>query len=140
VIVRVFSDGQYRIPEEAQARLHELDEQTVTAIDAGDEAAFTATFKELIDLIHRNGQRLGEDELEPSDLMLPPADTTLEEAREEFTGEGLIPEWLSAAAGPRGSGSIGRPPRARAADQAGTRIQTVSASPPQIVSPKERTR
>jgi hypothetical protein len=42
--------------------------------------------------IHANGERLDDDELVPSDLMLPPADITLEEAREEFTGEGLIPD------------------------------------------------
>lgn len=35
---------------------------------------------------------LGEDELEPSDLILPPTDITLAEAQREFTGEGLIPD------------------------------------------------
>ncbi len=35
---------------------------------------------------------MGEDELEPSDLILPPADLTFAEAKEEFTGEGLIPD------------------------------------------------
>jgi len=35
---------------------------------------------------------LGEDELEGSDIMLPPPDISLEEARAEFTGEGLIPD------------------------------------------------
>ena len=92
MIVRIFSDGQYRIPEDAQTRLHELDAKTVEAIDAGDEPAFASTYKALVDLIHERGVRLGDDELEPSDLMLPPADITLEEAREEFTGEGLIPD------------------------------------------------
>ena len=38
------------------------------------------------------GASLADEELEPSDLMLPPADITLEEAREEFTGEGLLPD------------------------------------------------
>jgi hypothetical protein len=92
VIVRIFSDGQYRVPDEAQARLHELDEQTVAAVDAADDAAFHAKFSALIDHIHATGERLADDELEPSDLMLPPADISLAEAREEFTGEGLIPD------------------------------------------------
>jgi len=92
VIVRIFSDGQYRLPEAAQGRLHELDEQAVAAVDAGDEADFRAKFSELVDYIHARGERLGDDELEPSDLMLPPADISLAEAREEFTGEGLIPD------------------------------------------------
>ena len=92
MIIRIFSDGQYRIPEDAQARLHELDAQTVQAVDAGDEEAFTSSYGALVELIHSTGERLADDDLEPSDLMLPPADITLEEAREEFTGEGLIPD------------------------------------------------
>jgi hypothetical protein len=92
VIVRIFSDGQYRIPQDAQARLHELDVATVEAIDSDDETAFATSYAALVDLIHSTGERLSDDELEPSDLMLPPADITLEEARVEFTGEGLIPD------------------------------------------------
>jgi len=92
MIVRIFSDGQYRIPDAAHTRLHELDTETVKAIDSDDEAAFSATYGALIDLIHSEGERLADDELVPSDLMLPPADISLAEAREEFTGEGLIPD------------------------------------------------
>ena len=92
MIVRIFSDGQYRIPDDALARLHELDNETVSAVDSDDEAAFKATYAELIELIHGSGERLDDDDLVPSDLMLPPADITLEEARSEFTGEGLLPD------------------------------------------------
>jgi hypothetical protein len=92
VIVRIFSDGQYRIPDAIQARLHELDAATVKAIDSNDEPAFTASYRALVELIHSGGERMADEELEPSDLMLPPADITLEEAREEFTGEGLLPD------------------------------------------------
>jgi hypothetical protein len=92
VIVRIFSDGQYRIPDDAKGRLHELDVDTVRAIDAGDEDAFTSCYGALVEHIHATGERLDDDELVPSDLMLPPADISLEEAREEFTGEGLIPD------------------------------------------------
>ena len=92
MIVRIFSDGQYRLPDEVHDRLHELDNRTVAAVDAADETAFTSTYAELIELIHANGERLDDDDLTPSDLMLPPADISLEEARSEFTGEGLLPD------------------------------------------------
>jgi hypothetical protein len=92
VIVRIFSDGQYRLPEDVHERLHELDNRTVAAVDSDDEAAFTTTYAELIELIHSSGERLADDDLTPSDLMLPPADITLEEARSEFTGDGLLPD------------------------------------------------
>ena len=35
---------------------------------------------------------VADDELESSDVILPPADVTLQEASGEFTGEGLIPD------------------------------------------------
>jgi len=96
MIVRVFSDGQYRIPQEARAAFDELDAKTLAAIEAGDEPGFLAAYSALVEHIHSTGERLADDELEPSDLILPPADITLEEAREmfteQFTGEDLIPD------------------------------------------------
>ena len=92
MIVRIFSDGQYRVPDDAHERLHELDNRTVAAVDAGDAEAFTSTYAELIGLIHAEGERLADDDLTPSDLMLPPADISFEEARTEFTGDGLLPD------------------------------------------------
>ena len=47
-------------------------------------------FAELLGLV-RGGERLDEAHLGPSDVILPPPDTSLEEAAAEFTGEGLIP-------------------------------------------------
>jgi hypothetical protein len=92
MIVRIFSEGQYRLPDEARAQLQELDQACVAAVDADDEAAFTTTFAALLDYVRSSGEKLPEDALEPSDLMFPPADISLEEARSEFTGEGLIPD------------------------------------------------
>jgi hypothetical protein len=92
VIVRIFSEGQYRLPDGEHRHLHDLDRACVTALEAGDEAAFHSAFSELLELVRREGERISDDELLPSDLMLPPADISLEEAREEFTGEGLIPD------------------------------------------------
>jgi hypothetical protein len=40
---------------------------------------------------HKRGEPLAVDELVGSDVILPPADTTVEEAEAEFHGEGLIP-------------------------------------------------
>jgi hypothetical protein len=38
------------------------------------------------------GTPLGDDELEGSDVLIPPADISFDEVRDEFTGEGLIPD------------------------------------------------
>jgi hypothetical protein len=92
VIIRIFSDGQYRLPDAAMARINELDADAQQAVDADDEDAFTRCYAALITQIHESGERLDDADLSPSDLMLPPADTTLAEARSNFTGEGLIPD------------------------------------------------
>lgn len=91
MIVRISGEDQYRL-DGHDGRLQELDNAVVAAAGGSDEAAFRGAFDELLDYVRSNGERLGEDELEASDLILPPADITLAEAAEEFTGEGLIPD------------------------------------------------
>lgn len=92
MIVRILNEDQYRVPEELLGTLNELDNACVAAVEAGDEGLFRATYDQLLALVRDRGQVLGDDDLAGSDLMLPPADVTMEEAREEFTGEGLIPD------------------------------------------------
>jgi len=96
VIVRIFSDGQYQVPEDARATLTDLDAKALTALESEDDAAFLAAYADLIEHIHAAGERLADDALEPSDLILPPADISVEEAHGmftgRFTGEGLLPD------------------------------------------------
>jgi hypothetical protein len=42
--------------------------------------------------VRSHGTPVGDEEIESSQLILPPADLTFEEAGREFTGEGLIPD------------------------------------------------
>jgi hypothetical protein len=92
VIVRIFSEGQYRLPDDASERVHELEQAYIAAVDKGDEATFKKSFEALLAYVRESGSPLADDELEPSELILPPADITLDEARAEFTGDGLIPD------------------------------------------------
>ena len=91
MIVRISGEDQFRLPDGDADRLNELDNQAVEAAEAGDEARFLELFGEMVALVERDGERIGDDELVESDVILPPRDITLEEAREDFTGEGLIP-------------------------------------------------
>ena len=90
MIVRVATEGQYRLDDGESARLNELDNEIVSCVQAGDEEGFRRLFEQMLELA-RSGSELGGDELEESDVILPPPDTSLEEAKAEFTGEGLIP-------------------------------------------------
>jgi len=92
VIVRISTESQYRMPEDAAEELNELDNQVVAAVESGDEDRFHALFEQMLDLVRRAGDPLGEDEIEESDVILPPPDTTFVEAAAGFTGEGLIPD------------------------------------------------
>jgi hypothetical protein len=92
VIVRIATDHQYRLPDEDAQRLNELDNEAVEAVEAGDEARFHALFGQMLELVRRDGSRLDAGDLEGSDVILPPPDLSFEEARDEFTGEGLIPD------------------------------------------------
>jgi hypothetical protein len=92
VIARIATEGQYRLPDEAADRLNELDNAAVAAVEAGDEDRFHELFEELLNLIRKEGRPLGDDELEESDVIVPPPDLSFTEAGAEFTGEGLIPD------------------------------------------------
>jgi hypothetical protein len=92
VIVRIATEGQYRLADGDTGRLNKLDNEAVAAVDGGDEDRFHAVFEEMLDLVRRSGRRLGDDELEESDLIIPPPDLSFVEAGEHFSGEGLIPD------------------------------------------------
>jgi hypothetical protein len=92
VIVRISNEGQYRLDDALHGRLNELDDAAVTAVEAGNEDAFHEAFEELLDVVRKQGEPVGDDDLAASDVILPPADLSFVEAGEEFTGDGLIPE------------------------------------------------
>jgi hypothetical protein len=92
VIVRISNEGQFRLDDGLYERLNELDAAAVAAVEAGDEDAFHAAFEELLQVVRTEGEELEDDDLDASDVILPPADLSFVEAGEEFTGDGLIPE------------------------------------------------
>lgn len=92
MIVRISGEAQYRLAAERKEELNELDNAVVDAVEGEDEGRFERSFAALLDFVRANGERLGDEELEGSDLILPPADLTLAEAEYDFSGEGLIPD------------------------------------------------
>jgi len=92
MIVRVFNEGQYEIGDGALDRLRQLDVETETAIQAGDEPVFRERYDALLKVLRDEGAALADDDLRGSDLMLPPADASLAEVQAEFAGHSLIPD------------------------------------------------
>ena len=92
MIVRIATSDQSEIAGDDYTQLNDLDDAVVAAVDAGDEEQYAKRFAELIEYIRSNGTQLADDDLRESDVIVPPPDTSLEEARRDFTGEGLIPD------------------------------------------------
>jgi len=92
VIVRLLGEGQWRVDDAVAARLEELDEEVAKAVEANDEAALWQGLQTLADIVRSHGERLADDDLSPSDAIIPPEDLSLEEAHELLSGEGLIPD------------------------------------------------
>ena len=92
MIVRIATEAQYRLPDADAERLNVLDNEAVAAVDAGDEDRFHEIFEEMLQVVRSDGTKLADDELEESDVILPPPDLSFIEAGHEFTGDGLIPD------------------------------------------------
>jgi hypothetical protein len=92
VIVRISGEGQYNLPDEDAERLNELDNRAVSAVEQGDETGFKELWSQMLELVSSDGNAVPQDELVESDVILPPRDVTFEEAKAEFSGEGLIPD------------------------------------------------
>ena len=93
MIVRLMHEGQYEVPDTLQAELNAADDRALIALANGDVEALNASIEEMWALVRANGDALAANELTPaSDVIVPPADLTLEEAQTLLTGEGLIPD------------------------------------------------
>lgn len=92
MIVRISGEGQYRLDDADKDPLNELENAVVAIVEGGQEDGFAEAFKSLLDYVRAEGEQLGDEDLEASDVIIPPADISFEEAGEDFTGEGLIPD------------------------------------------------
>jgi hypothetical protein len=92
MIVRISGEDQYRLVDEDAARLNELENEVVAIVESGQEDGFADVYRALLDYVRAQGTRVGDDEIETSEVILPPSDLTFAEAGREFTGEGLIPD------------------------------------------------
>jgi PspAA-like protein len=92
MIVRISGEDQYELPDDGAPRLNELENAVTAVVEGGREDGFDEAFGALLEYVRSEGKPIADDQLESSDVILPPADLTFEEASKEFTGEGLIPD------------------------------------------------
>jgi hypothetical protein len=90
MIIRIIGQGQYRVPGRLFDDLNAIDNRIVGFVQAGNENEYKKGLADLIGLVIREGTVLSGEELVESDVIVPPADMTLDEARQVFTGTGIF--------------------------------------------------
>ncbi|MEV6589282.1 PspA-associated protein PspAA [Streptomyces acidicola] len=91
MIVRIMGEGQVRLDDSHLTELNKLDDELLVEVESGDGPGFRRTLHSLLDKVRELGTPLPDDVLEPSELILPSPDATLEQVRELLHEEGLIP-------------------------------------------------
>ncbi|TAK27107.1 MAG: hypothetical protein EPO21_24270 [Chloroflexota bacterium] len=92
MIVRILSEGQYRLNSTALDKLNDIDNQIVKIVASGDQQGYQSLFQKMIGLVRQQGTPVPEQELVESDVIIPQADTSFEEAKSLFVGDGLVPD------------------------------------------------
>ncbi|MFI8260340.1 MULTISPECIES: PspA-associated protein PspAA [unclassified Streptomyces] len=91
MIVRIMGEGQVEVADGHFAELNKLDDELLAEMESGDEEGFRRTLGALLGAVRRLGAPLPDDALEPSELILPAPDASLDEVREMLSDDGLIP-------------------------------------------------
>ncbi|MDQ4076786.1 MAG: hypothetical protein M3220_11150 [Chloroflexota bacterium] len=92
MIVRISTEGQYRLSSALLDEVNDMDNELVERIADCEEAEFRERFDKMLELVRSQGEQVPADELVESHVILPSPDITLEEARKFFTGDGLFPD------------------------------------------------
>ncbi|MET9610851.1 hypothetical protein ABZZ17_38175 [Streptomyces sp. NPDC006512] len=91
MIVRIMGEGQVRMADGHFTELNKLDDELLAEMESGDEDGFRRTLGALLEAVRRLGEPLPDEALEPSELILPGPDATLDEVRDMLSDDGLIP-------------------------------------------------
>ena len=91
MIVRIMGEGQVRLADSHLTELNKLDDELLAEMENGDGPGFRRTLHALLTKVRDLGEPVADDSLDPSDLILPSPDATLEEVRELLSDDGLIP-------------------------------------------------
>ncbi|OIV37547.1 hypothetical protein BIV57_10510 [Mangrovactinospora gilvigrisea] len=91
MIVRIMGEGQVDVAESQFGRLNELDDELLSALEEGAEPRFREVLGRLLAAVREVGTPLAADALEPSELILPNGDATIDDVRKMLRDDGLIP-------------------------------------------------
>jgi hypothetical protein len=91
MIVRILGEGQLRVDDSAVDELNELDSALEAAVERDDEPGFTSALDVLLARVRSLGTAVEAEVIEPSALILPQEDATMDDVRKLMSDDGLIP-------------------------------------------------
>ena len=91
MIIRILGEGQLDVDDALAPELNELDARLEAAVNSVDEAAFRPVLAEMLDRVRSVGTPVPADTLEPSDVILPYSDASMDDVRGLLAEDGLIP-------------------------------------------------
>ncbi|HEV8405742.1 MAG TPA: hypothetical protein VGQ13_07545 [Nitrososphaera sp.] len=93
-IVRIMGHGQFTVDGKTLKKLNDIDNAMVELVsqERSDDLEFKKRLTELNNMVVKNGKPLDPREIIKSDIILPSADLSIDEAKRLFRGEGVIPE------------------------------------------------
>jgi len=90
VIVRILEEGQFDVPDDHLKELERLDQVMFEAVKAHDADALSSALDEALASVRSTGKPVPADFLGPSQLVLPPQGSSVEEVHRLLHEEGLI--------------------------------------------------
>ena len=93
-IVRIMGQGQFTVDGKTLKKLNALDNDIVEFVsqERSDDAEFRRKLVQLSDMVVKHSKPLDPKAIIQSDIILPSADLSIDEAKRLFKGEGVIPE------------------------------------------------
>lgn len=90
MIIRIMGEGQYRAPEALCDELNQIDNRIVDLVEEGNAEEFRNELAKLISKIKEKGEPIEAEEILESDIIVPPGDLSLKEAKAVFKGSGIF--------------------------------------------------
>ncbi|MDD4653381.1 MAG: hypothetical protein PHQ34_14260, partial [Methanothrix sp.] len=90
MIIRILGEGQFKLDGKHLDALNKIDNQIVEHVSKGNKAEFHKDMAKLISIIKEKGEPLDPAMIISSDIIIPPGDMSIAEAKKVFCGQGLI--------------------------------------------------
>lgn len=91
-IVRVIGHGQFRVSNRTAKKISKIDNELIKIIEMREqgEKKYSRRVAELLGLVKKDGLPIEHKEIIQSDIIVPGADISIEEAKNLFTDQPLI--------------------------------------------------